>query len=109
MGDRISVSFYNEDEGESVVLFSHWGGKNFLNDALKYLKNLKEKLEKRKNKISDPISRLEPNTVMVDFIRNITKEEDLIEGNLYLGKDENDGDNSDNGHWCLDVDTGDIV
>jgi hypothetical protein len=25
---------------------------------------------------------------------------------MYLGKDGNDGDNSDNGHYTIDVDTG---
>jgi hypothetical protein len=105
MGNRVSVSFKNGKE-ESVTLFSHWGGMEFVKEAKRYLVELKKIIKKRKNNISDPIGRLEPNTVMVDFIRYITKEEELIESDLYLGKDGNDGDNSDNGHFAIDVKKG---
>lgn len=42
MGNRISISFCKKNEGESVALFSHWGGRKLLNQALKYLKDLKK-------------------------------------------------------------------
>ena len=101
MGDKISIAFKNGDE-ESVVLFSHWGGLSFYNAARDYVRKLKVRLKKRDG-ISDPIGRLEPNTVMVDFIREVTKNMDLIEHDLYLGKDDNEGDNSDNGHHVIDL------
>ena len=40
---------------------------------------------------------------MVDFIRHLTKNMDRIESNYYMGKDGNDGDNSDNGHYVFDL------
>lgn len=107
MGDRISISFVNNDE-ESVTLFSHWDGKDLLNGVKKYLDVLNN-LDK-KDKISDPLSRREPNTLMIDFIRFYLKDEPLhIEGNYYLGKTMDDGDNSDNGHWTINVITGEFI
>ena len=100
MGNRVSVSFINNDE-ESVTLFNHWGGKEFADFAVKYVKDLRRRV--KDSKISDPIARLEPNTVMVDFIRAITSGISLVRDTLYLGKDDKDGDNSDAGHWVIDV------
>jgi len=108
MGDRASISFKDGSE-ESVALFHHWGGVSFAREALNYLKRLKEKIAKRKSKISDPIARLEPNTVMVDFIRDYTKGMEIVESSLYLGKDRRDGDNSDNGHFVIDVNKEEII
>ena len=105
MGDRVSIQFKNKDE-ESVLLFNHWGGVGFVKEARKYVGQLKKILKARvisKNNYY-PIDRLEPATVMVDFIRYITKEKDLIESNLYLGKDEDDGDNSDRGNYVIRLD-----
>lgn len=53
-----------------------------------------------------PIDRLEPPTVMTDFIRWYTKDRGRIESSIYLGKDEKDGDNSDNGHYTFDLKNG---
>jgi len=106
MGNRISISFVKktkEDEDESVTLFSHWDGKDLLNRAKEYLAELKQEQSEQGNPYFNPIDRLEPNTVMVDFIRHITKDEKRIENNLYLGKNEMDGDNSDNGHFKIKV------
>ena len=36
MGDRVSISFKNGSE-ESVALFSHWGGLDFVKTAEKYI------------------------------------------------------------------------
>jgi len=101
MGDRVSVSFVNEGR-ESVTLFCHWGGKGFVTEAVAYLKDLHRELEKRDHN-GDPIGRLDPETVMVDFIRHMTKDIKMVTSDLYLGKDQSDGDNSDNGHWALNV------
>ena len=55
MGDRVSISFVNrggilpygkEIERESVALFHHWGGMEFVKIAEEYVKQLVEKLKK---------------------------------------------------------------
>jgi len=104
MGDRASISF-KKDNRESISLFSHWGGPEFQNQALDYAKKLKAKINKEKkgNNCLTPLVRMEPETVMVDFIRDITKEMPSVDSDLYLGKDENDGDNSDNGHITVEL------
>jgi len=95
MGNRISISFKNNLD-ESVVLFSHWDGYDLVKDAKRHLGGIKQSY-------STPLSRLEPETIMVDFIRELTKGLDSVDSNYYLGKDEMDGDNSDNGHFTIDV------
>lgn len=108
MGDRISISFTDGDD-ESVALFSHWGGADFLKSAEKFVEELNNKV---KYDAYDPATRREPQWMMVDFILWLGMTQDG-EANLhssspflYLGKDGNDGDNSDNGHWVVDVKTG---
>ena len=103
MGDRISIQFKNGDQ-TSVVLFSHWGGQSFLKETNEYAEKLKS--ENKNNSILNPIDHLEPKTVIVDFIRHFTKDmgsDERIKSNIYLGKDKNDGDNSDNGHYIIDL------
>jgi len=102
MGNRISISFKNGND-ESVYLFSHWDGMDFKKDALKFVDELYKSINTECNgAVSNPISRLEPNTVMINFI-NWKFPKGLIKGNYYLGKDEEDGDNSDNGHFAIKV------
>ena len=101
MGDRISIQF-EKNGTKSATLFSHWRGEDLLIDVGNYFKDLEDKLQKR-GSVSYPIDRLEPDTIMVDFIRWLTKNEDLIESDLYLPVDETHGDNSDNGHRIIDV------
>jgi hypothetical protein len=102
MGDRVSISFSDGRE-VSVVLFSHWGGMGFVKQAQDYIKELNEYIRTKPKGISFPLDRKEPSTVMVDFIRHITKNEERIESDLYLGAIPEDGDNSDNGHFIIDV------
>jgi hypothetical protein len=99
MGDRISISFKNGAE-ESVALFNHWGGREFLDEVNQYVTPLKKE---RGNSEVEPLQRLEPATVMVDFIRYLTHKQRRVMSNLYLGKDQNDGDNSDNGHFTVNL------
>lgn len=107
MGDRVSIQF--EKGGErSVVLFDHWGGMSRVAKAQKYAKNLKILASQQGNRIY-PLTRLEPNTVMLDYIREIALVEfnggkKRIENSLYLGATENDGDNFDNGHHVIKLD-----
>ena len=62
MGDRVSIQFKNGNE-RSMVLFSHWGGVDLLNKALEYTKTIE-------SGELHPLSRKDPSTVMVDFIRH---------------------------------------
>ena len=106
MGDRVSIQFIkgNGDYlNESPVLFSHWGGMDFVRLAKEYVLELKEEAEKKKG-MTYPLYRLEPQTVLVDFIRMLTKGQKRVESNFYLGVSSQDGDNSDNGHWVIDLD-----
>ena len=119
MGDRVSISFVNEIDyihdkrrEESVPLFNHWGGKDFPQYALNWVKKLKREVnEKKEDNISTPYTRLEPQRVMVLFIADLQKDkqfadytnEERITHSIYLGKDKNDGDNSDNGHFVIDI------
>lgn len=100
MGNRVSISFKNGKE-ESVVLFSHWDGKKLVKKAKEYIKELKDLIEFNSLKVSTPLNRLEPNIIMINFIRYLTKDLDRVESNYYLGKDKDDGDNSDNGHFVI--------
>lgn len=97
MGDRVSISF-KCGHHHSVVLFSHSDGQSFVDRARQYAERL---LHERKGHY-EPLDRFEPNTVMVDFIRDITTGLSRVTSNLYLGKDLLDGDNSDNGHYVIE-------
>ena len=105
MGDRISIQFQNGKD-KSIVVFHHWGGKQFVSDAQTYIRSLLKRQKGIKGKgCIYPLDRREPQTVVVDFLSKLTGGQ-TIESTIYLGTDENDGDNSDNGHWIIDVNTG---
>lgn len=94
MGDRVSISFVQGNE-ESPVLFSHWGGMGFVQRAQAYAAEL---VSRKSDSQFSPLDRLEPATVMVDFIREETKFLEEVAGDLYIARTEAEGDNSDNGH-----------
>lgn len=116
MGDRVSVSFINKTPDrlgdqkvepiESIAIFSHWGGKSFAGLAQQYADELQA--EQSNGGVSYPLNRREPDTVVLDFIRWLfanrhIEPKERVKAGFYLGKDENDGDNSDNGHFAIDV------
>jgi hypothetical protein len=100
MGDRISIQFSN-GERKSVALFAHSSGMGLVTEAKDYVRALRE--SSRLNNSFYPLDRMEPETVMVDFIRHLTSGMDRVFSNLYLGADENDGDNSDNGNHVISL------
>lgn len=107
MGNRVSIAFRNNND-VSPVLFSHWGGIEFVDEAKKYVRKLKKEAEKKsleKFCASEPLYRLEPGTVMIDFIINCIKpnENGRVCSDYYLETDEKYGDNSDNGHFDIDL------
>ncbi len=135
MGDRVSISFQQKAEWyvnrkkeehmeQSPALFHHWGGTDFPKFAFQWFKKVKAKYGK---KGGDPFTRMEPRNLMVQFIAHLRNHEELryywpktpsandleivtddqlLSYSIYLGKDSNDGDNSDNGHYLIDVDKG---
>lgn len=111
MGNRISISFVNGSTGnfeESVALFSHWDGRDFLKTVRGYFKELQETYLTGEGFY--PLDRLEPNTVMMDLIVWLAEKDFFgghVRSNYYLGKDDGDGDNSDNGHWRFNLHAGD--
>lgn len=108
MGDRVSIQFKDAETGElSVTLFSHWGGMDFVLKALEYAKELKKDAEIEGAVY--PLYRLEASTVMVDFIRDLTQDGARTVRNLYLGATPEDGDNSDNGNFIIDLSTMSIL
>ena len=102
MGARASVSFKDEHR-ESIVVFSHWGGEEFLQSADNYLIELLADIKSGVIKPSSPLGRLESDRVVIDFIRHLTKDLTRVDSDLYLGKDEMDGDNSDYGHKTIEL------
>ena len=107
MGDRVSISF-RHGKDESVAFFSHWDGRDLVKAAQKYARALKVLADSKGEKgVIMPLDRMDPGTVMVDFIRVYTKKMKVVDSNYYLGATCNDGDNSDNGHWTIDLETGD--
>ena len=128
MGDRVSISFRKTEETyggptekkthleESPALFHHWGGTELPKVAFAWFK--KVKAEAKKLGGSDPFTRLEPRNLMVQLIGTLAREkwdqystgtgkhDTWMTHSMYLGKDSQDGDNSDNGHYTIDVDTG---
>ncbi|MCH2473865.1 MAG: hypothetical protein MK217_06350 [Gammaproteobacteria bacterium] len=134
MGDRVSISFKQKQErwggpsdktevtDESPALFHHWGGTELPKVAFEWFKKVKAET-KAMGQRSDPFTRLEPRNLMVQLIgtlarekwdqyttgltkdkKGITKHDTWMTYSMYLGKDGTDGDNSDNGHYTIDVD-----
>lgn len=103
MGDRISVSFKHGNR-ESVAFFSHWDGLSLLDAVREYVATLDRTSPLG---VRMPIDRREPETVMLDFITyHLTYP---VCSNYYLGRDGEDGDNSDNGHYVFDLSIGDFI
>ena len=123
MGDRVSIQFRDNDGDKSPVLFHHWGGTYFPKFALAWFRELKGKL---KESDRDPITRLEARNIIVQFIsylKNMKElrecigfeknkdgedtigkpiySDELLSHSIYMGTDEKDGDNSDNGHYVI--------
>ena len=123
MGDRVSIQFVDNDGDKSPVLFHHWGGTYFPKFALAWFRELKGRL---KESDRDPITRLEARNIIVQFIsylKNMKElrecvgfeknkdgedtidkpiySDELLSHSIYMGTDEKDGDNSDNGHYVI--------
>ena len=129
MGDRVSISFKDNDGDESVVLFHHWGGTDFPKVALDWFKGFKKDINSTaKKNSSNPTTRFEARNIMAQFIGFLSKipyskeclgfekdekgesiiskpiyHDEHLSHSIYFGKDQNDGDNSDNGHYVINT------
>ena len=137
MGDRVSISFKDNDGDESVTLFHHWGGTNFPKVALEWFKGFKKDINSTaKENSSNPTTRFEARNIMAQFLQWIGKNnhyrecigfekdengndmewenakpiysDDQLSHSIYFGKDQNDGDNSDNGHYVINTHDGEM-
>lgn len=94
---KISVAFEDAWERESVALFSDTLG----TELVKYAQGFQSTF------YSSPlIDNESAGQVMVDFVHWMFHN---VEWKLYLGMDENDGDNSDCGHYVISIVTGQVV
>ena len=100
MGNRISIQF-EKDGKKSVVVFCQYGGQNIIKFANDYIKKLKKELNDKESQHMPGLNRLEPELVMIDFIRYAIGDKTRKKQTLYCGIDERDGDNSDNGHFII--------
>ena len=120
MGDRISISFsvtHNLNSNgqswkqESATLSSHWQGTNLIKMALDFVENLQDAQASEQTNGFNPLDRLEPDIVMLNFIRMIPSDTEydkmgsygMISSDYRIVKDESHTDNSDNGHYEIDL------
>ena len=129
MGDRVSISFKDNDGGESISIFHHWGGTEFPKVALEWFKGFKKDINSTaKENSSDPTTRFEARNIMAQFLQWIGKNnhyreisgfekdengkaiydkptyrDEQLSHSIYFGKNKNDGDNSDNGHYVINT------
>ena len=109
MGDRGSISVINSGANyppimsEGIpVLFRYWGGSL---EAMRQLADALRSALPADMKDSDPYAARDPASCMALLV-HIAVEQDGY--SAYLGKTTDDGDNSDNGHYVLDLATWEI-
>lgn len=114
MGDRVSVSFSNRmGEDQSITIFNHWGGEEFKDIVLEFLRELKKRKKQDRVASYSPLGRCDACTLMFTFIGWLHSTHCGLwhDGDYYLGKNKQDGDNSDNGHYefLLDASSDDLT
>ena len=131
MGNRVSIQFCQKSRlfgrerfqiNKTVPLCHHWGGttfpviaENFAIDFHKRIRKIEEDLNQ--TNCSDPVTRLDPDTVLVQFLMWMATQEEFkhykydgfFTAHMYLGKDLDDVDNSDNGNYEIWLPNDDCV
>ena len=80
MGDRVSISFKDNDDDESIVLFHHWGGVDFPKLALEWFKIFKKDINSTaKKNYSNPTTRFEARNIMAQFVGYLSSRSDMKE------------------------------
>ena len=100
MGERGSITVGKEGWtfNRPPVLFRHWGGHH--DEMQELVDRLREALPPEGT--GDPYTRRDPDAVMALLVKLAVESDEF---SAYLGRAEHDGDNSDNGHYLLDLDT----
>jgi len=93
MGDRASVQFIDSQGRKSAVLNDHWGGMEFVNAAIAFVKSIP-------HGHMLPMDRHEADAMMVEFIRSGHGDRVVCS--------EREADQSDNGHFLIDATDGSI-
>jgi len=104
MGERVSIQFgRRSSDGDwlSAVLKYHWGGPEFPQQILEWVKSLTP--ENDKMPMSGPVDRLEPDAIMVTLTLAISPKSQNHSLRLVPTKD--DCDNSDWGHFIIWLDS----
>ena len=96
MGDRGSITV--KSDRPMPVLFRHWGGAPESMQEL--VDKLKAALAAKDQGSNDPYVRRDPESALALLVKLAVDEDGY---SAYLGMDRNDGDNSDNGHYMLDL------
>lgn len=81
---------------ESIVLCHHWGGANFPEEVVEYLKEFKM-LHTGKDRVSTPFSRMEPAYLILQIAAH------FCNASLYSGRSTEEVDNGDYGHYRISV------
>ena len=88
-----------------MVLFEHWGGIEAAEAAEEYAEELRAEALQQGEVM--PLFRMEPETVMVDYIRvrlansGMVGSVGRVTNNFYLMASPTGGDNGDNGHHVI--------
>ena len=90
MGDRISVQFKDVGGDNSVVIFSHWGGQEFLKFSKDFIEDMRS---------NNSLWQRSSGEVAAVFIAQCWKEGHEV----YVEKDVFSGDNSDNGNYLYNI------
>lgn len=102
MGDRVNVRFMRDGQ-HSVWLYNQNAGMAVVEAAYEYAEELGKRMGDPKG-VSTPLYRLEPDIVMVDFIRFMRpamapNASDMVESGWRLRADPIDAD--ENGNWTI--------
>ena len=99
MGDRVSIQFVNGNQ-KSAVLFGHWAGMDLVNRAKEFVKSFSFGFPG--SGCSTPLTRREPGLALVNFVLWYF-DGGFQDSGYYIVPTERDGDNSDNGHFLIDL------
>lgn len=98
MGDRVSIQFVNGNQ-KSAVLFGHWAGEDLVKRAKEFVKSFDFGSD---TGVSTPLTRREPGLALINFVLWYF-DNGFQDSGYYIVPTERDGDNSDNGHFLIDL------
>ena len=112
MGDRVSIQFKKGDM-LSAILLSQKGGESLVRRAIKFVAELKKFYS---GKGPEPIDRLDPHIILIDFISGLKPSlrngvPQHITSNYRISYPPHSPPKEifDAGHWIIDLDTGEAT